>query len=172
MARLPSKIRKSAFTLPEIVISMAIISILATVSFVSYNSYLVESRDSKRLVDIEAISSGLEIHYKKNGGTYPKPSDSVVLSYTGSDGTNKAFSYLGFVKDGIRLDFNSVPRDPLTNDYYVYGATVDLKSYQLAGTLEEAPASKTAYVPFVDTAYAADDDYAYVVGNYRVDAAK
>ena len=66
----------------ELITTMTILTILATISFLSFNSYVSGSRDSKRIIDLESISASLEIYYKKNNGVYPKPSDTVVISYT------------------------------------------------------------------------------------------
>ena len=114
----------------------------------------------------------MEIFYKKNNGVYPKPSDSIVISYTGVNGQNTPFSYLGYVKNSIGLDFNEIPRDPMTSDYYAYGATVDKKYYEVAATLEnDSEMKKTSFFPIPSASaagtYDDNDEYAYILGNYN-----
>ena len=92
---------KKGFTMVELVVTITIITILGAISFITFSSYVSGSRDSKRVIDLESISASLEIFYKKNNGVYPKPSNSVVISYTGTTGQNTPFSYLGYVKNNI-----------------------------------------------------------------------
>jgi len=144
--------------------------VLATISFLTFSSYIVESRDTKRIVDIESIAAALDVSFKRNGSTYPRPIDAVVISYTGSDNKDKAFSLLWFVKDWLVSDFNAIPIDPSTSDYYAYAVTTDRKYYELAATLEQPTTDwKTSQI-FIPKTYADDAvDYAYVLWNYRYD---
>lgn len=155
------------FTLVELIVTITILTILGTISFLSFNSYVSGSRDSKRIIDLESISASLEIFYKKNSGIYPKPSDTVVVSYTGATGLQTPFSYLGFVKNTLKLDFNEIPRDPITSDYYAYSTTVDQKFYEVAATLENnSEIRKTSYSPLAEAEASSEDEYAYIIGNY------
>jgi len=158
--------RKKWFTLTELVVTMSVVIILATISFISFNWYVSWSRDSKRIVDLESISTSLEIYYKKNGWIYPKPEDFVILSITWSDNKSKPFSYLWFVKDWIDLSFNWIPRDPITQDYYAFWLTIDKKFYEVSCALENYP-SDPIWFQLTDKAYAWWVDYAYIVGNYK-----
>ncbi len=164
--------RKNGFTLVEVIVTISIIAVLATISFLTFSSYIVESRDTKRIVDVESIAAALDVSFKRNGSTYPRPISAVVVSYTGSDNTEKPYALLWFVKDWLVSDFNSIPVDPSTSDYYAYAVTTDRKYYELAATLEQ-PADdwKTSQI-FIPKTYADDAvDYAYVLWNYRYDPA-
>ncbi len=65
----PQKIisSRSGFTLIEIIISIAIISILSTVGFLSYSAYTVNARDYKRVSDISFIKTALDTYQKDHG---------------------------------------------------------------------------------------------------------
>ena len=47
---------KQAFTITELIVSIAILGILATVSFISFQWYSKNARDSVRLKDIDNIA--------------------------------------------------------------------------------------------------------------------
>lgn len=168
-----SKFAPKGFTISELVVAITIIAIIATISFLSFSDYLTYSRDSRRVIDLQTISSSLEVQYKKNSGTYPRPADSVVVSFTGADGKASPFSYLGFVKDTMKLGFVSLPTDPTTGDPYPYGLVLNGKAFELAATLENPPEKKTASA-LIPSANAAgfNEDYGYVLGNYRFDPSK
>lgn len=61
---------KKGFTLVELAIVVVIISILATLGIISYNSAQLKSRDAKRKADINSIASALEL-YKADNKKYP-----------------------------------------------------------------------------------------------------
>lgn len=155
------------FTVLELVITISIIVVLSTISFVSFTWYVSDSRDSKRIVDINSISASLEVFFKKNSWVYPKPSNSIIISYTWSN-ANIPFSYLWILKDDLNLDFNSIPKDPLTNDYYVFATTINKKYYEVASTIENKNKIDTSSFIFTNKLFAeSDDEVAYIVWNYK-----
>lgn len=60
------------FTLIELMVAIAIIAILATVGMVVYSTAQKSGRISKRIQDLQAIKTALEI-YKTANGNYPTP---------------------------------------------------------------------------------------------------
>lgn len=62
--------KKTGFTLVEIIVVVAVISILLTLSVFGVNKYLTEGRDAHRLADINVIAEKLEKYFDKNG-EYP-----------------------------------------------------------------------------------------------------
>jgi type IV pilus assembly protein PilA len=66
------KINKKAFTLIELLIVIAIISIIASVVFVALDplTRFRDSRDAKRWADINALLSAIKIDQVDNGGSY------------------------------------------------------------------------------------------------------
>lgn len=57
---------KKAFSLIELMVTIAIIGILASLITINLQSAKVKGRDAKRKADIEALSSALEIYYAQN----------------------------------------------------------------------------------------------------------
>lgn len=64
---------RNAFTVVELVVVIAVIGILATLTAVGYTRLQKDTRDTEREADIAIIQSSLEAFYEKNGG-YPSSS--------------------------------------------------------------------------------------------------
>jgi prepilin-type N-terminal cleavage/methylation domain-containing protein len=64
------KSRRHGFTLVELMIVIAIISILATISIVTYRTALANANDKTRAADVSAIMDALEKYYQQNN-EYP-----------------------------------------------------------------------------------------------------
>lgn len=62
--------KKSGFTLIELMVSIAIIAILAAVGLVVYSAAQKGGRVSKRVQDLNALKTALEL-YKSANGVYP-----------------------------------------------------------------------------------------------------
>ena len=61
---------KSGFTLVELLVAIAIIGTLITISMISYNKISANSRDNRRITDIISIQQSLEL-YHRDEGFYP-----------------------------------------------------------------------------------------------------
>ncbi len=73
---------KKAFTLIELLIAIAIIGIIISVSFVSFSNVRQKARDTQRIADIKLLQKSLEDYYR-NEGAYPDsltPGQSLVGS--------------------------------------------------------------------------------------------
>jgi prepilin-type N-terminal cleavage/methylation domain-containing protein len=71
--------QKKAFTLAELVIVITIIVTLTSVSFVSYMSNLVDSRNATRVSELGNIKISLKNH-KINNAMYPNPGASFNIT--------------------------------------------------------------------------------------------
>lgn len=108
----------NGFTLTEILVTVAIIGILAGVVTVSTTSAREKARDNKRKADIETIAGGLELYYAENK-EYPEQSTEGAVSQIEA----KLEGYL-----------NNIPEDP-KGGTYIYQS--DGTKYYLDAQLEK-----------------------------------
>ena len=83
-----------AFTLIELIVSIAIIAILTVVTLVSYGGVNKKARDSRRMADLQKIAIGLEMA-KQVGATYPATLDMLKPNFMQSipDDPKSGFLY-------------------------------------------------------------------------------
>ncbi|MGI6278512.1 MAG: type II secretion system protein [Patescibacteria group bacterium] len=81
------KKKSLAFTLIEVLVATTIIAVLTAIGVVSYASASRNSRDAKRLSDVEQIRAALEM-YRADVGNYPGSIDLISGSGELSSGTN------------------------------------------------------------------------------------
>jgi len=63
--------KKRAFTLFELLVSISIIGILIAVASMSYGSAQKKARDTRRIEDMNAIQKAAEMYYSQNNYSYP-----------------------------------------------------------------------------------------------------
>ncbi len=85
---------RKGFTLIELLVVIAIIGILSTLAIVALGSARQKSRDAKRVSDMRAIYSALEL-YNNEVGSYPN-----------------AVAPLGSIASGSTVYMNVVPTNP------------------------------------------------------------
>lgn len=93
---------RRGFTIVEMVVTMAIMAILLTLTVVSLNQSQVNARNAKRKADAQAIARGLEVRYKQgNPRATQTPTDgSKSMTATGQyPGINEWYHVAGFAKD-------------------------------------------------------------------------
>jgi len=107
-----NKNSKNAFTLIELLVVISIIALLSVVSFALLDSARVKARNARRLADMGAIQTALDMYYDKYG-YWPAITPDACCGGAGSwdqgpcDGDNTFIAALeteGFLKD--------VPVDP------------------------------------------------------------
>jgi type II secretion system protein G len=73
------ELRKSkGFTLVELLVVIAIIGLLASVVIVSVNSARAKARDSRRVSDVKALSSAIELYKDSNSGNAPASTGAIA----------------------------------------------------------------------------------------------
>ena len=124
-------INKKAFSFVELIVSVTILAIISTIWFISYSSYLWDSRDSQRKSDLAQVGSALKV-YKQKRWYYPPPGDNFNLTYNGT------WIVLQWRFDqNVRLNtLDRLPFDPKAKIPYVYSITKNAQEYEMAATLE------------------------------------
>ena len=77
------KYKKFGFTLIEILVVCAIITVLAAIVFISLNSAQVKSRDAQRVSDVETIANAFHL-YNMDHGTYLIPGTGFLSAGAGT----------------------------------------------------------------------------------------
>ena len=124
-------IQKNAFTLVELIVTITIIAILASIWFNSYVWYLWEARDAERKANIWEIKSSLKL-YKQKRGAYPLPWNTFNIT------NNWVIVAIQWVlnSDVTLSTMDNIPFDPYTNNDYFYSVTKNKQEAQIALTLE------------------------------------
>lgn len=74
----PKRHKYLGFTLVELIVTISILTILSTISFVSIKDYYGGARDSVRITDIKSIQKGLVILQLKTG-TFFLPDNALEI---------------------------------------------------------------------------------------------
>lgn len=107
------------FTLVELLVTVAIISLLSSIVLTSLNSARAKSRDARRLADIRQIQIALEFYYDQFGQYPPISPDTCNGGWdTGPCGTDP---FIGALEDNGFM--SRVPVDPGTGNYRYYRYT-------------------------------------------------
>jgi len=122
-----------AFTLVELIVVIIILAILWTITFITMQSYVKNSRDSVRISDISIVERQLQI-YLTRAWKLPIPENKIDIESSWS-----LLWYQWYVWENIlsAIKIFSWWFDPLTDDYYVYRTNALLRSYQLMSYLED-----------------------------------
>ncbi len=123
---------KKWFTLVELLIVVVILSILATVWFISYEDYLIDTRDSKRLSQLTWLRDGLRLATTK--WSLPNPDDNVEIRNNGT-----AFLYQWYAGKNVleSISYSDTIKDPSDDIYYTYLLSRNKRDFQVMGFLEK-----------------------------------
>lgn len=130
---------RSGFTLIEMLIVIAIISILSSVILVGLGPARTASRDTRRIADLREVQNALEIfynrctHYPASPTPAPPPPQSCPAGPKGP--VTIAWSDLQSVLTGSNLGVDNVPNDPTAGSDYFYGTNGS--GYILGAALED-----------------------------------
>jgi prepilin-type N-terminal cleavage/methylation domain-containing protein len=131
------------FTLVELLVVMAIISILATLIVGGFRSSQIRGRDAERKGDLKQIANSLELFYQ-DYGKYPAASGTQIAGcpYNSVTGAGTACSW-GTSEfrdtDGTAtktIYFKVLPKDPVSGQNYVYKVSSTGNKFQLYAHLE------------------------------------
>lgn len=122
MIHLPEP-RREGFTLMELIIVMAILSILAVIITNTFSISLKRGRDSRRKDDLHSLAAALEAYYSDHTDSsgrnvYPIGISGVMHDYNNQSTT---YGWGGAFKDANgTLYMVQIPQDPLQTQKYYY----------------------------------------------------
>lgn len=127
--------KNRGFTLIEILISVAIIGVLATIGIISYSKAQIIARDSKRKDDLRALQTALELYYQRNR-FYPPGSSSCAADANYQSNTSTSWDSFSTILNSTYI--SKLPNDPINNTTtrYYYISSGSCSAYQLAANLE------------------------------------
>ena len=102
--------KNTGFTLIELLVVIAIISLLSTTVMASLNQARQKSRDAKRITDMKAIQTALEMYYNENSG-YPNPGWGWRSECNGWGG----FAATNVIPGLVPTYLGKMPSDPMMN---------------------------------------------------------
>lgn len=128
--------RKTAFTMVELIIVIAIIAFLAVSSTLVLTKFVWNSRDSRRVADINQIKKWLEIYYMDNN-KYPMPESDLNFATWTALWAEISYKWVLWNSLSSDLYLKKWPSDPSNSQqYYTYWVTADKRQYQISTVLE------------------------------------
>lgn len=126
---------KKGFTLIEMLIVIAIISILASVFLVGLRGFRGSAYDARRTADIQRISSYLELYYTKYrcypGGSIPSTSCNVSNAQVSWNDLTTALT-------SANIGISKIPNDPISGRDYAYAVMAGGQGYVLRAEMPES----------------------------------
>ncbi len=132
--------KKSGFTLIEILVAVTIVAVLSVIGTVSYNSINKRSRDAKRRSDLEQVRSALEL-YRSDKASYPGSSASFV-ALTGLDTGDGNGPLVPTYLPSIPADPKNTAAIPVSYYYSPLGVGPPYYSYCLCALIENTSDAK------------------------------
>lgn len=122
------------FTLIELLVVISIIGLLATLMVANLNSARSRARDAARKSDLKNISTALRLYFNDKGN-YPANDASGEIMGCGINGTSVC-SWGGLWSAGSTTYMEVMPKEPLSNQVYMYQAGAALDTFTLSACLE------------------------------------
>ncbi|TSC65354.1 MAG: Type II secretory pathway pseudopilin PulG-like protein [Candidatus Berkelbacteria bacterium Gr01-1014_85] len=113
--------KRTGFNLVELLIAMAIISLILVLSLAGLNQARVRARDRQRINDLRSIQAAL-IQYRLEYGRFPNPADSSECPDQTVANANRVTPTLATNSCLTRILADQLPTDP-QGGAYTYQAT-------------------------------------------------
>ncbi len=138
---------KKAISFVEIIISISIIVLLATIWLAYKTSYDDNKFNTKVQSDLASLNNSF-LSYKQENSTLPNPGWNINYYKEDSSYSHDqdwAYWVHGFVTDNIipKKYLNYLPLDPRTNQFYAYWKTIDNQYFQIAWITSDSWEYKT-----------------------------
>jgi prepilin-type N-terminal cleavage/methylation domain-containing protein len=129
--------RSKGFTLIEILITITILAVLATLSFVALNpiQQIAKARDTKRILNITTLSKAIQIYHLETS-TYPGTNDVIRASNLPINGQPVNQITFGWLGVNMSSYINSMPLDPINSYPFVYRYTNSGSDFEIDTQLE------------------------------------
>lgn len=127
------KQNEKGFTLSELIIVIAIISILAIGSLMVLTKWIGKTKVARVASDMNTIEKVMEMYKVENSSSYPDPDNSVIVALTWEDGVHLWKQWVLW-KDWVNKisELTNIPIDPWTDEPYVYSVSNDWTKYQIS----------------------------------------
>ena len=123
--------KNKGFTLLELIVVIAVISILAVILLPRFVRITKPANDARRLADIRTIQGYLELYYQQNR-SYPVD----LANSAGAFGSGNSCAGVCGVLIGANVA-TSIPADPVeSGNYYYRYESIDGQSYVIGAQLE------------------------------------
>ena len=116
--------KRSAFTLVELLVVVAIIGLLSTVATIALSSARVKARDTARKANLVQVAKALEVYYNDNGSY---PSTGGIAAWHGATATYGPYPDTGagaWIPGLSPTYIATLPHDPDTGKPRVYCQSV------------------------------------------------
>ena len=137
------------FTLIELMTTVAIILVLATIWYLSYTDYLKWVRDTSRSSQMTSLYDGLQLFSSK--WRMPQPDNFIEIR---ANGVVEWYQWFAWAWIQNFIDFQQWGKDPKDKQYFTLYMTKDRKYYQILWFLEN---KESLLSSVVDQAHAAID---------------
>lgn len=111
------------FTLAELLIGLAILAILGTISIPVYNNYRDRMNNSQAIADLHKISAVIQSYFLKNSG-YPETLDDVHMGHL-KDPWGQSYAYLNIATADATKPRQDRSLKPINSDYDLYSKGKD-----------------------------------------------
>jgi len=161
-------ITKQAITIVELIVVITILAVLWTISFLSFQSYTLHSRDVVRISDLNNIKSTLE-YAQLELGVYALPDNSTDITFSWTTIWTQWIFWKRAQTQTKRLD--KVPLDPLTQNEYTFSITANKTEYELWAMIESSDSlshNTPQYNQTLNNTFADwDERVSYILWNYN-----
>jgi prepilin-type N-terminal cleavage/methylation domain-containing protein len=151
--------QKNAFTLVELMIVVVILAILSTVWFITYEDYLTDTRDAKRVAQITGIRDALRLQITQ--WSLPIPDNPIEIRNNGV-----RFLYQWYAGESVLqyISYTEGSQDPKDDFYYTYLLSDNRNDFQLLSFQEKYNPEIISFIPEASAAVNYKTRYPFTAG--------